>query len=76
MADTTSHVPSPGFLKRNEGSQSSTMLIIFDTAKNEGILKGASKREIEIAKEIKKYGDLIEKASAITGLSKEQIEKL
>jgi len=33
-------------------------------------------RDIEIAKAMKEYGNPIEKVSAITGLSKEQIEKL
>jgi len=49
---------------------------VIETAKNEGILEGASKREIEIARELKRNGvavDLIEKT---TGLTKEQIEKL
>lgn len=41
---------------------------IIETAKKE--------REIEIAKLMKKYGDSVEKISAITGLSKEEIEKL
>ncbi len=41
---------------------------IIETAKKE--------RDIEIAKAMKKYGDPIEKISAITGLTKEQIEKL
>ena len=49
---------------------------IIETAKNEGRLEGASKREVEIARELKRNGvavDLIEKT---TGLTKEQIEKL
>ena len=49
---------------------------VIETAKNEGMLEGASKREIEIARELKRNGvavDLIEKT---TGLTKEQIEKL
>ncbi|MEK6482482.1 hypothetical protein WJR50_33420 [Catalinimonas sp. 4WD22] len=45
---------------------------VIETAKKEG----ASEREIEIAKSMKKYGDPIEKISAITGLTKEEIEKL
>ncbi|WPP49248.1 PD-(D/E)XK nuclease family transposase [Catalinimonas niigatensis] len=45
---------------------------VIETAKKEG----ASEREIEIAKEMKKFGDPIDKISAITGLSKEEIEKL
>nr|WKN40124.1 PD-(D/E)XK nuclease family transposase [Tunicatimonas sp. TK19036] len=35
-----------------------------------------NKKAMEIAKEMKKYGDPIEKISVITGLTKEQIEKL
>ena len=53
---------------------------VIETAKREGrqegVLEGASKREIEIARELKRNGlsaDLIEKT---TGLTKEQIEKL
>jgi predicted transposase/invertase (TIGR01784 family) len=45
---------------------------VIETAKREA----ATEREIEIAREMKNYGDPIEKISAITGLSKEQIKKL
>ncbi|MGD1891076.1 MAG: Rpn family recombination-promoting nuclease/putative transposase [Cyclobacteriaceae bacterium] len=53
-----------------------TMDYAIETAKKEGMVEGASKREVEIARELKKNGvsiDLIEKT---TGLTKEQIEKL
>ena len=44
---------------------------------NYSIIETAKKdRDIEIAKAMKEYGDPIEKISAITGLTKEQIEKL
>nr|WKN34939.1 hypothetical protein K4G66_21420 [Tunicatimonas sp. TK19036] len=45
---------------------------VIETAKKEG----ATERELDIARAMKKYGDPIEKISAITGLTKEQIEKL
>ncbi|MDF9801254.1 putative transposase/invertase (TIGR01784 family) [Catalinimonas alkaloidigena] len=45
---------------------------VIETAKKEG----ASEREFEIARSMKKYGDRIEKISTITGLNKEEIEKL
>ena len=49
---------------------------VIKTAKKEGFVEGASRREIEIAREMKKYGDPVDKISAITGLSKEEIERL
>lgn len=45
---------------------------VLETARKEG----ASEREIEIARSMKQYGDPLEKIAAITGLSKEEIEKL
>jgi predicted transposase/invertase (TIGR01784 family) len=45
---------------------------VLETAKKEG----ASERDIEIAKLLKKEGDPIEKIARITGLTKEEIEKL
>ena len=45
---------------------------VIETARNEG----REEEKIEIARLMKKYGDSIEKISAITGLTKEEIEKL
>jgi predicted transposase/invertase (TIGR01784 family) len=45
---------------------------VLETARKEG----ASEREIEIARSMKQYGDPLEKIAAITGLSKEELEKL
>ncbi|MFP4096933.1 MAG: Rpn family recombination-promoting nuclease/putative transposase [Cyclobacteriaceae bacterium] len=41
---------------------------VIETAKKEG--------KMEVAKAMKKYGDPVEKISAVTGLTKEEIEKL
>jgi predicted transposase/invertase (TIGR01784 family) len=41
---------------------------IIETAKKEG--------KLEVAKAMKKYGDPVEKISTVTGLTKEEIEKL
>lgn len=49
---------------------------ILETARKEGIEIGVTRRELQIAREMKKEGDAIEKISRITGLTKEQIEKL
>jgi predicted transposase/invertase (TIGR01784 family) len=53
---------------------------ILETARNEGKQEGRreGKEEgmIEVAREMKKEGDPVEKISRITGLTKEQIEKL
>lgn len=48
----------------------------MDYAVASAVKEAKEERDIEIAKEMKKYGDPIEKISAITGLTKEQIEKL
>jgi predicted transposase/invertase (TIGR01784 family) len=45
---------------------------VIETARNEG----REEEKIEIARLMKKYGDSVEKISAITGLTKEEIEKL
>jgi predicted transposase/invertase (TIGR01784 family) len=45
---------------------------VIETAKNEG----RQEERIEIAREMKKDGDSLEKIARITGLSKEQIAKL
>ena len=45
---------------------------VIETAKKEG----ATEREIDIVRAMKKYGDSIEKISAIIGLTKEEIDKL
>lgn len=45
---------------------------VIETARNEG----REEEKVEIARLMKKYGDSIEKISAITGLTKEEIEKL
>ncbi len=44
---------------------------VIETAKHEG----ASGKALQIAQELKKEGDPIDKIARITGLSKEQIEK-
>ncbi len=44
--------------------------------REEGLQEGKRNRDFEIAREMKKEGDSIEKISRITGLSKEQIENL
>ena len=49
---------------------------VIETAKNEGMLEGASKREVEIARELKRNGVAIDLIEKTTGLTKEQIEKL
>lgn len=49
---------------------------VIETAKNEGRQEGASQKAVEIAREMKKDGDSLEKIARITGLSKEQIIKL
>jgi predicted transposase/invertase (TIGR01784 family) len=45
---------------------------VLETAKREGKKEGM----IEVAREMKKEGDTVEKISRITGLTKEEIEKL
>ncbi|MBD0260281.1 MAG: Rpn family recombination-promoting nuclease/putative transposase [Cytophagales bacterium] len=47
-----------------------------EQGREEGLQQGKRKRDIEIAREMKKEGDSIEKISRITGLSKEQIANL
>ena len=49
---------------------------IIKTAKKEGIVEGASKREIEIAREMKKRGYEDSEISVLTGLSIDVIESL
>ena len=49
---------------------------VFETAKKEGILEGASSREVEIARAMKKDGHPTETIAKYTGLKKEEIEKL
>ncbi|MEK6481957.1 PD-(D/E)XK nuclease family transposase [Catalinimonas sp. 4WD22] len=49
---------------------------VIETARNEGKNEGREEEKIAIVKQMKKYGDPIEKISAITGLTKEEIEKL
>jgi predicted transposase/invertase (TIGR01784 family) len=44
--------------------------------REEGMELGASQKSVEIAREMKKEGDPIEKIARITGLSGEQIENL
>ncbi len=57
-----------------------TMDYTIETAKKEGrqegILEGASKRETEIARELKRNGVSVNMIEKTTGLTKEQIEKL
>ena len=48
----------------------------METAKTEGRLEGASEREVEIARELKKNGVLIDVIEKSTGLTRDQIEKL
>ncbi|MEM6965515.1 MAG: PD-(D/E)XK nuclease family transposase, partial [Bacteroidota bacterium] len=49
---------------------------VVDTAREEGVEIGEKRRNIEIAKQMKEAGELIEKIQKYTGLSKEEIEKL
>lgn len=49
---------------------------VVDTARAEGMEKGMEKRNTEIAKQMKKENESIEKIQRYTGLSKEEIEKL
>ncbi len=49
---------------------------VVDTAKAEGIAEGKKKRDIEIARELKKNGVAIEVIIQSTGLSQQEIEKL
>ena len=49
---------------------------VIETAKQEGILEGASKREIEIARELKRNGAETSLIAKTTGLNNEQIAKL
>jgi len=53
-----------------------TMDYAIATAKEEAKREGATEREMEIAKEMKKEGLSVERIARITGLTKEQIEKL
>jgi hypothetical protein len=54
----------------------STMDYPIETAREEAKRETVKERNVEIAKAMKKYGDPMEKISAVTGLTKEQIEKL
>jgi predicted transposase/invertase (TIGR01784 family) len=49
---------------------------VIETAKKEGRLEGRQEERLEIAREMKKDGDSLEKIARITGLSQEQIAKL
>jgi predicted transposase/invertase (TIGR01784 family) len=49
---------------------------VLETARNEGKQEGRQESMIEVAREMKKEGDPIEKISRITRLTKEEIEKL
>ncbi len=49
---------------------------VVDTSREEGLQEGMEKRNIEIAKELKKNGVSIEIIAQSTGLSMEEIEKL
>lgn len=49
---------------------------IIETAKNEGRQEGRQEGMLQVAREMKKDGDSLEKIVRITGLTKEQIEKL
>jgi predicted transposase/invertase (TIGR01784 family) len=49
---------------------------VIESAKKEGILEGASKREVEIARAMKKDGHPVETIARYTGLKMEEIEKL
>ncbi len=49
---------------------------VVDTSREEGILEGIDKRNIEIAKQMKEDGEPIEKIMKYTNLSKEEIDEL
>lgn len=49
---------------------------VVDTSREEGILEGIDKRNLEIAIQMKKDGEPLEKIIRYTKLSKDQIDKL
>jgi predicted transposase/invertase (TIGR01784 family) len=49
---------------------------VVDTSREEGILAGIEKRSLEIAKQMKKEGESIEKIMRYTNLNWEEIEGL
>jgi predicted transposase/invertase (TIGR01784 family) len=49
---------------------------VLETARKEGKQEGKKEGMIEVAQEMKKEGDSVEKISRITGLTKEEIERL
>jgi len=48
----------------------------FENGKAEGKIEGEKENAIKIAKKLKEIGDPIEKIIEVTGLTKEEIEKL
>jgi predicted transposase/invertase (TIGR01784 family) len=49
---------------------------VVDTARAEGMEKGIEQRTFEIARQMKKDGEPMDKIQKYTGLSQEAIEKL